>query len=293
VDSITIGGSEAAAAVGIDPHKSQVQLWAEKTGKLEPREAGEAALWGTLLEPVVREQVAERGYAIEETHGVALLGGSHPSWMTGHIDGYVGTTERLGVYEGKTCGPWVKGWDDGGVPPPYIIQAHHYVIMAGLSWALIACLVAGQKLELREIERDDALCELIINLEGEFVDHCLNDTPPPPDGSPATTEVLKRLYADTNGEIITLTADDADKIEQLRKVKKSVKLAEEEQARLENELKARLGPAVAGVYEGRKIVSWSPVTSNRFDSTACKTEAPELYERFVRESSYRRFLTHG
>lgn len=34
----TIGGSEAAAAAGIDPHRSRVGLWLEKTGRVEREE---------------------------------------------------------------------------------------------------------------------------------------------------------------------------------------------------------------------------------------------------------------
>lgn len=279
---ITIGGSEAAAAVGLDPYRSQVQLWAEKTDKLEPRDAGEAALWGTLLEPVVREQVREHGY---EVGGVPSPISPHegPAYMTGHLDGIVyreGRDSQTGVYEGKTCGPYVKGWDNGAAPPAYIVQVHHYMILTGLSWSLLACLVAGQKLELREIERDESLVQLILEAEGQFVEWCETDTPPPPDGSEATTEVIKRLYRNTTGEIIVLTNDDAIKVEELRKVKHSQKLIEQERDRLENELKMRLGTATAGVFNGEKLISWPEIVQN--------VKATEAHERH-----YRRFQVHG
>lgn len=46
-----IGGSDVAAVCGISKYKSPVELWMEKTGQLEPKESGEAAYWGTILEP--------------------------------------------------------------------------------------------------------------------------------------------------------------------------------------------------------------------------------------------------
>ena len=49
-----IGGSDAAVACGISRYKSPVELWLEKTGQLPNQEAGEAAYWGTQLEPFVR-----------------------------------------------------------------------------------------------------------------------------------------------------------------------------------------------------------------------------------------------
>lgn len=282
--SVTIGGSQAAAACGIDPYKSRVQLWAELTGKLEPHEAGEPALWGQLLEPVVRVETQRRmGVQIFDSLDIWKNLSNVPKWMRGTLDGIAikdGGRDK-GVYEGKTCGPYVRGWDDGAAPPAYIIQLHHYLILTGLQWGLLACLVAGQKLELREIERDEALCQLILELEGEFVEHVENDTPPPPDGSTATTEVLKRLYAEANpGEIVNLTSEDAAKVTELRKVKRSVKLAEEEQARIENELKLRLGNATVGLYEGQKLVTWNEIVA--------QVKPVEAHER-----RYRRFMIHG
>lgn len=54
-----IGGSDAAAAVGLNPYKSQLELWLEKTGrdaelpKPDPNDTTEPIYWGTLLEPIV------------------------------------------------------------------------------------------------------------------------------------------------------------------------------------------------------------------------------------------------
>ncbi|SOE81023.1 putative phage-type endonuclease [Caballeronia arationis] len=54
-----IGGSDAAAAVGLNPYKSQLELWMEKTGrddeleKPDPNDTTHPIFWGTLLEPIV------------------------------------------------------------------------------------------------------------------------------------------------------------------------------------------------------------------------------------------------
>lgn len=54
-----IGGSDAAAAVGLSPYKSQLELWLEKTGRdaglvtPDPQDTKEPVYWGTLLEPIV------------------------------------------------------------------------------------------------------------------------------------------------------------------------------------------------------------------------------------------------
>ena len=51
-----IGGSDASVVCGINRYKSPVELWLDKTSQLPPQEAGEAAYWGTQLEPFVRSE---------------------------------------------------------------------------------------------------------------------------------------------------------------------------------------------------------------------------------------------
>jgi putative phage-type endonuclease len=52
-----IGSSDAAAAVGLSPYKSQLELWLEKTGrattKAETTGMDDPCYWGTMLEPYV------------------------------------------------------------------------------------------------------------------------------------------------------------------------------------------------------------------------------------------------
>jgi len=43
-----IGGSDAPTVAGINPWKSPVELYMEKTGEIEPQEAGEKAYWGSF-----------------------------------------------------------------------------------------------------------------------------------------------------------------------------------------------------------------------------------------------------
>jgi putative phage-type endonuclease len=59
VRKLGIGSSDAAAAVGLNPYKSQLELWMEKTGrdeslpKLDPQDEESPAYWGNILEPIV------------------------------------------------------------------------------------------------------------------------------------------------------------------------------------------------------------------------------------------------
>ena len=61
-----IGSSDAAAAVGLNPYKSQLELWMEKTGrdagmpKADPQDEESPMYWGNVLEPIVAWHYSKR-----------------------------------------------------------------------------------------------------------------------------------------------------------------------------------------------------------------------------------------
>ena len=53
-----IGSSDISVILGLNPFKTMLQLWAEKTGVVKPKDLSdnEAVEWGTRLERVVKRQ---------------------------------------------------------------------------------------------------------------------------------------------------------------------------------------------------------------------------------------------
>ena len=70
-------------------------------------------------------------------------------------------------------------------------------------------------------------------------------------------------------------------------------LAEEAKAEAESirdEIKAELNRRGSEEAEaGRFIIRWTPVLSNRFDTTAFKREHGELYKMYTKQTTSRRF----
>ena len=64
-----IGSSDAAAAVGLHPYKSPLQLWLEKTNRAtgmaqpDPQDETSPMYWGTLLEPIVAAHYTKRKWS--------------------------------------------------------------------------------------------------------------------------------------------------------------------------------------------------------------------------------------
>lgn len=54
-----LGGSDAAAVLGLDPYRTPLEVWMACTGRVEPDEKSEAAEWGQRLEAEVLRKYAE------------------------------------------------------------------------------------------------------------------------------------------------------------------------------------------------------------------------------------------
>ena len=111
-----IGGSDASVVCGISRYKSPVELWLDKTGQLPPQEAGEAAYWGTQLEPFVRAEFSKRT-GIEVCHKSELLQSEEHPFMLANLDGICEVPDYgTCVFEAKTASAY-KARRVGGYDP--------------------------------------------------------------------------------------------------------------------------------------------------------------------------------
>lgn len=282
-----IGGGDAAAVAGLNPWKSPFAVWMEKTGQIEPEEPGEAAYWGTILEDIVAQEFTKRtGMKVRRRN--AILQHHEYPWMIANVDRMlVGSSEGL---ECKTTSAFsAKEWEGDEVPAPYIIQAQHYMSVTGAKAWWLAVLIGGQRFVHKRIERDDELIQQLIEIERDFWEnHVVPCVPPEMDGSPASTELLKRMYPEGKPNTIDLPSEAGELIETLDLLNEELKALEERKAECENRLKAMLGENEVGRF-GERLVTWKNIVSNRFDSKTFAKDYPELYEKYLKTSKYRKF----
>ncbi|WP_414444654.1 YqaJ viral recombinase family protein [Burkholderia sp. 22PA0106] len=201
-----IGGSDAAAAVGLNPYKSQLELWLEKTGrdanlpKPNPDDTTEPVYWGTLLEPIVAASYTKQtGNRVRRINAVLR----HPTipWMLANLDREVVGMREVQILECKTAGEFgARLWRDG-VPEYVQLQVQHQLAVSGKQAVDVAVLLCGQKLDVHRIKRDDALIARLIELEAAFWQYVETDTPPPADGSDSADRALRCLYPGTGGTV--------------------------------------------------------------------------------------------
>ena len=285
--TVTLGGSDAAAACGLDRYRSRVQLWCELTGRTERPPAGEAAEWGQILQPLLAQRLeAVSDYAVMPAPADPFVHPDH-EWMRGHLDGFAANGER-GVLELKTCSlRLAPAWDDDHIPLHYQAQGLHYLAVTGLPYVVYGCLIGGQQFVIRRLDRDDEAIGLLIQQEEAFLRYVTDDEPPPP--AAADTDLLKRLYPDAR-ERATMPIDHLPDVQKrYRSAKRAVKAAEEELAQVENEIKAELRDCEIATIGGEPAFKWTQVGSHRLDGRRLKEELPDVHAAYWEPTSYRRF----
>ena len=282
-----IGGSDAAAILGLSPWASPLDVYLSKTGELptESDEPSDAMRFGSILEDIVAQEFSRRtGLKVRRRN--AMLQHKDYPFMLANLD------RRIvggGILECKTANAFTAGdWADG-VPEHYMCQVQHYLAVTGEKFAYIAVLIGGQKFEFARIERDEPFISTIIDYERTFWhDNVLAGKAPEIDGSESAGELLKQLFPQSNKATINLPASALELITQYEVASADEKDAKARKDAAGNKLKMMLGENEIGLLGDRRI-KWSTVTKNGFDGKAFEQAYPELHKEFIKQSTYRRF----
>ena len=274
-----IGGSEAAAIVGLNPWKSAFQLWMEKTGQVEPEDLSdnEYVYWGNVLEQAVADRFCELTGKKVQRRGM-LQDDEYP-YMLASVDRMV-IGENAGL-ECKTTNAFnSKVWDDDELPDSYYIQCQWYMMVTGCEKWYIAVLIGGNKFIWKEVPRNAADIEALRKAAVDFWSMVITNTMPPVDGSNDCINALADKFHGESGKTIDLPTAAKACIERRRSIKESIGKLEEQKKLSENELKSMLGDAEVGII-GEDKVTWK-IQAGRVtvDSKRLKAEQPAIYESY-------------
>ncbi len=283
-----IGGSDASVVCGINRYKSPVELWMEKTNRMSPQEAGESAYWGTVLEPIVREEFSKRT-GLEVKLAKCILQSEEFPFMQANLDG-VCYDPNFGdcIFEAKTASAFKAAEWDNSIPDEYMLQVQHYMAVTGFKAAYIAVLIGGNTFRWQLVKHDDEIISALVKLESEFWDCVKNDTPPQIDGSDASAKFLAEKFSESKKAQIELPESATALINDYEVACAKISELTEQKQLAENLLKQMLGKNEIGVI-GENVVSWKAVSQERLDSKTLKSEHPTLYKKYANTTSYRRF----
>lgn len=283
-----IGASDVATIVGANPWKSAYTLYHEKRRELPVQEQTIAMEVGHFLEPYVAGLYEkETGLTLRDpgqftvyrhdsfpelfcTPDRFAFNGNGASWMDEFRDG------TAKVVELKTTGQFnAKAWREGDPPLDNEVQLQIQMAVLGLECGSLAGLVANREFHWFDRDRNDKLIKLIMPKLKEFWERVQNGDAPPVDGSDSTTMTLKILHPEDSGATVQMSVPP-DTCERLGIAKVALKECEADKKQYENVIKAAIGAATFGTFEGE---TYSYKTQTRKGNVkVAVSEVPKLIE---------------
>ena len=267
-----IGGSDAAAVVGLNAFSSPYSLWAEKTGRVPGFAGNLSTEVGAYLEEFVAQKfAAETGKKVRKVNQ-SFLNTDYP-WAIANIDREI-VGEDAGLEIKTTSEMNLKKFKGGEYPANYYCQCVHYMAITGKKRWYLAVLIGNREFKTFTIERDDAEIAALMAAESDFWELVKKNTPPAADGSQATTAAIKTIYTESNDDTVDLTLESAA-LSQYIAIGKQIKELETMQNEAANKIKSFMGDAGCGECDGFRV-SWKSSTRRTFDSKRFAQKNPSL-----------------
>ena len=309
-----IGGSDAAAILGISPFRTARDLYYDKLNIVtaDSEENWVAKEVGNLLEPLVAKIFAQKT-GLKVFQRKCMFQHPHYPWMLADLDYLTELPDgRTAIVEIKTTNYNARDnwWYNGEeiVPIYYESQARHYMSVMNIDRTYFCCLYGNNEDQviIRHLDRDMDYEEELIALEQTFWnDHVVAQVPPPytEDGE-LILESLRRQYgaserdaqpatfAETQFvqimEYLDLQAEKSELDASLKKIKGKME-------RLKALLVEAMGKSSQATYmdmDGGYKVTFQPSRKHVISKEAMermKEVHPDIYQQYVSVSESRRF----
>lgn len=240
-----IGGSDIGAIVGVNPWKTALDVFLDKTGQAQTVEPNESMKLGTALEPFVVKNYEER----TGLKCVEQIGMFHKGVMCVNIDRIVdmgdGLTQKDGVIvserilEAKTSR---HEWVDG-VPNSYQCQVQWYMgAFESVTQTDVAVYYTnGQKepFHIFPVMKDKEVFEFLHGKAEEFWNkYVLTNTMPPPQNE----DDARIIWAKESPKKVSV-ADQRiiDTIRKIRAIREQIDVLEDEDSKLVTEIMKAMG----------------------------------------------------
>ena len=189
-----IGGSDAAACLGMNPYKSNVELWEEKAGLRTPEDISykDYVQYGIKAEDHLRAlfSLDYPQYKVTYEENNIFVNSEYP-WMHASLDGVLLDQDgRAGILEIKTTNILQsmqhEQWNDK-IPDNYYIQILHYLVVTDSNFAILKAQLKSEwdhemRLTTRHyfIERKDVEEDIryLIEAERKFWNHVVTKQRP-------------------------------------------------------------------------------------------------------------------
>jgi len=278
-----IGGSDVAAIMGINPWKSPLEVWLEKTGRADPPDLSgkQSVEWGNRLEAAVADRFAEAHPELKVLRKNCTMISKDRPWAIANIDRELRGDGR-GILEIKTVGLRSEGLWVYGPPEHYLAQVQHYLSVTGWDFAWVACLIGGQEYREYPIRRDEEdIAAIDRAVDGFWNGYVVPGVMPAMTGGGGEAKALLDLHPEGEGYVPVLDADLPILGERIALGAEKKSLDARIKA-IDNELRSLIGDA-KGIESESVRCTWVRSRAKKFDEKRLKEERPEIYECYEEE----------
>lgn len=297
-----LGGSDAAAVLGLNPRRGPMEVWMEKRGLLPPLADSEVMWWGRELESLIARRYAELKGVHVEKPAEALF---HPRLpLLAHPDGLMPGLGR-GLEIKTTRIASAAEWGEPGtdeVPVTHALQCLHYMAVTGYEEWDLAVLVGGSELRIYHLNCDHKLRAWMEEKLTEWWErHIVRGEEPALDGSEGARAYIHQRYPEQRLPPSPAPPGSEPLARELAVVRAWLARLEDMKRERETRLKALIGDcaAIAGgdwtiswrLAKGRSSTDWEAVAR----ALAAREGDPSLLNDLVaahtrRGPGVRRFL---
>lgn len=268
-----IGGSDAAAIVGMNSFSSPFAVWAEKTGQVPEFEGNLATEVGTYLEEFVAKKFEEETGKTVRRCNLSLVNDEYP-WAIANVDRLV-VGEDAGLEIKTTSALNTKSFRNGEYPGNYYCQCIHYLAVTGKSKWYLAVLIGNSDFRIFEINRDEEEIKALMDEEKKFWEgYVRTGVTPPVDGNKATSDAIKEIFwIEGNGPADLSSFREA--LQHRSALNQQIKALKEEADGIDNMIKVAMGDAVSGNCLGY-AVTWKTQKTSALDRDLIKMDYPGI-----------------
>ena len=287
-----IGGSDALAVLGLDPWKTRMEVYLDKTGDdRAERDQTDGMAWGNYVEgPIAEWFTAKTGI---RTRRCGLMHHMDRPWQRVSVDRL---TADGGLLEIKNTNYHRRGeWEDAEgeiVADGAEAQGQHALAVTGLPHVWFAAQVGGQPPVIRRIERDDAFIADLTAVEAEFWALVEARTPPALEGR-ASADLIARLYPQADsGVTAELSAEHVALLREYRKELANENAAKARKKEIKALVTAAMGDAAAGTFDGEVVARWSNRTRTDVPKegiAVLREKYPDVAAEVIHVGGYRQF----
>lgn len=281
-----IGGSDAAAIIGLNRWETPYTIYLDKLGLLQEKEESEAMRQGRDFEDYVAKRFTEETSKKVQKCNYMIQNPAYP-WAIADIDRRV-VGENAGLECKTTSTLDLKQFRGVEFPEKYYVQCVHYLAVTGADRWYLAVLVFGKEFHVYTLERDESEIAALMAAEAEFWEKVKNEIPPDITGQEADTKAVTAIFPDSIDEEIDLY-DAEDLFKQLKSADDYLKNAQAWKDRVVNQIKDRMKTASVGNC-GTYSCTWKTQERRTVDIAALKEAYPDIpIDQFTKTSKSRPF----